>query len=889
MSGRFRESAATEGAEPTQAAEPARAAGATQAPRDAPLGLTADEVRQRISDGRTNDVPEAPVRTVGQIMRANVLTPVNAIIATMFALIIAAGFPADALFAGVVVSNSIIGIAQELKARRTLHELAVLSAPRARVVRDGRTSEVRTSAVVADDVLELRPGDQVVADGEVVTALGLQINESLLTGESEPVDKAPGHDVMSGSFVSAGTGWYRATAIGADSYAARLSEEARRFKLAGSELKSGVNTVLRWLTVIIPPAALLLLTRLLATEDLWQEALRGTVAAAVAMVPDGLVLLTSLSFITGVIVLARHHALAKELASVELLARVDTLCLDKTGTITTGAISLERVEPLGAVAEAEAAAVLEALVASDPAPNATLAAIGEGVARLARSERGSAAGGPDGSRASGPGEWVLRGSVPFSSARKWAAAGFEGRGVYCLGAPDVLLADGGGGASGFDGSGFDGSDFGGPDSGDAPDAVRNARVRAADAAASGARVLVVTRSEPDERNDSDRPSHAERRNGSEGLGDSEREELSDVLPARRVPVCLVHLSDTVREDAAEIFAFFRDQSVSLKVISGDHPATVAAVARRAGITRPGEDGVDARILSDDPEQLADALESETVFGRVTPHHKRAMVQALQSRGRTVAMTGDGVNDVLALKDADMGIAMGTGSSSTRAVAQLVLLDDRFATLPRVLAEGRRVINNIERVANLFITKAAYAVLLTVLIGAFGSPFPFLPRHLTLIGTFSTGVPGFFLALSANDRLVKRGFLPRVLRFSLPAGAAAATATFALYETVRRLDGVRLDEARTCATVTLLGIGLVILVLISRPMRPWKVGLAASMAASYAVTMAWSVPRGFFRLDPPPAEAWLWVAAAVVVGGLAAWLSVELAARFKAVRPRGGSR
>ena len=795
----------------------------------APRGLTTEEVEQRRREGRTNDVPDAPVRTVGQIVRNNVLTPVNAIIGSMFVLIMVAGFPADALFAGVVVSNSAIGIAQELKARRELHRLAVMSAPRARVVRDGRTLEVGTSEVVADEILELQPGDQVVVDGEVVAARGLEIDESLLTGESDPVDKAPGDGVMSGSFVNAGAGWYRATAIGADSYAARLAEEARRFKLAGSELKGGVNVILRRLTWIIPLATVLLLGRLLATEDRWQEALRGTVAAAVAMVPDGLVLLTSLSFFTGVVALARRRALAKELASVELLARVDTLCLDKTGTITTGDISFERVELLGAASEAEATGALAALASADPAPNATLAAIVDAV------------GDP-------PPGWRLTGSVPFSSARKWAAASFEGRGTFHLGAPDVLL--------------------------EAGDASDDARAKATAASADGERVLVMTRS-------------------------GAAEPSGEALPTDREPLCLVRLGDTLRSDAAEIFAYFRDQGVDLKVISGDHPATVAAVAHRAGITGAGDRGdpasdvavpgrlhppaVDARRLPSQPGELADTLESTTVFGRVDPHQKRAMVHALQSRGRTVAMTGDGVNDVLALKDADMGIAMGTGSSAARAVAQLVLLDNRFATLPRVLAEGRRVINNIERVANLFITKAAYAVLLTLLIGLSGSPFPFLPRHLTLIGTFSVGVPGFFLALAPNHRLVKPGFLRRVLRFSLPAGAVAGVVTFVLYEVVRRLDGVSLDEARTSATMTLLAIGLVILLLISRPLRPWKVGLAAAMAASYGAAMALPFLREFFELDVPPLGGWLCVVAAVIVGGVGAWGAVELRERIDAGR------
>ncbi|MCH1435105.1 MAG: HAD-IC family P-type ATPase, partial [Acidimicrobiales bacterium] len=594
---------------------------------DALTGLTSADVAERMADGRTNDVPDAPVRSNLQIIQANVLTPVNGIISTLFVLILVAGYPADALFAGVVVSNSVIGIAQEFQARRTLTELAVLSAPKARVRRDGETTEVGVSEVVADDVLELSPGDQVVVDGDVLAESGLELDESLLTGESDPVEKTVGDAVLSGSFVSAGSGFYRATHIGAESYAAKLSEEARRFELAGSELRRGVNVILRWLTFIIPPASILLLLRQLDTQSEWQDALQATVAAAVAMVPDGLVLLTSLSFIAGVIALARRQALAKELASVELLARVDTLCLDKTGTITTGEISLASIQPVGGTTDGEAAEILGALGASDPSPNATLQAIIEHYDA------------PDG--------WTVTNSLPFSSARKWAATEFGDRGTFYLGAPDIL---------------FD------------PDDVE--RVHAAEAAADGLRVLLVSRSDS-------------------GWHDQE-------LAETRTPVCLVLLEDTIRPDAQEIFSFFREQGVTLKVISGDNPATVAEVARRAGVDG-AEAWVDAREIPDDQEQLADHLESTTVFGRVTPHQKRAMVHALQSRGRTVAMTGDGVNDVLALKDADMGIAMGAGSSSTRAVAQLVLLDNKFATLPRVLAEGRRVINNIERVANLFIT------------------------------------------------------------------------------------------------------------------------------------------------------------------------------------------
>ena len=763
-------------------------------------GLTTAEVQERVAAGLVNNVPDAPVRSLAEIVKANVLTPVNGIITTLLLLILIAGYPADALFAGVVVSNSVIGIAQELQARRTLNALAVLSAPKARVRRNGETSEIGLSGVVADDVLELAPGDQVVVDGEVITGLGLEIDESLLTGEADAVEKTAGSEVLSGSFVSAGSGLYLATRVGADSYAAKLSEDARRFELAHSELRHGVNVILRWLSIIIPPTALLLLARQLGALDQWQDALQATVAAAVAMVPDGLVLLTSLSFVTGVIALARRRALAKELASVELLARVDTLCLDKTGTITTGDISLGMVEPLGSFSAEQAAGALGALAAADPAPNATLAAIAETHAE--------------------PQDWRRNESLPFSSARKWAAAAFDDRGVYYLGAPDIL---------------FDNSDTAG-------------RNRAAEIAAAGTRVLLVARS--------DEPWSGED------------------LPRALQSVALVHLEDTVRSDAPEILAFFREQGVTLKVISGDNPATVAAVARRAGI-HGADSFVDARTLPEEPESFADALEAGTVFGRVTPHQKRAMVHALQARGRTVAMTGDGVNDVLALKDADMGIAMGSGSSSARAVAQLVLLDNKFATLPRVLAEGRRVINNIERVANLFITKAAYAVLLTALVSIVGAPFPFLPRQLTLIGTFSIGVPGFFLALAPNDALVRPGFLRRVLRFSLPAGFIAGAVTYVLYEVVRRMDEVSLAEARTASTATLLAIVLVILVLVSLPLKPAKIALPILMTGVYVLTLFWSASREYFQLDLPPNPAWLAVAIASLIGALAVTITTHL--------------
>jgi cation-transporting ATPase E len=765
------------------------------------VGLTSDEVAERRREGRVNDVPDAPSRTFGQIVRANVVTPVNGIIGVMFVLIMIAAPGPDALFAGVVVSNSVIGIVQELRAKRELDALAVLSAPRARALRDGEVHELTVGEVVADEVLEIGPGDQVVVDGEVVWSDGLELNESLLTGESDPVRKDPGDEVMSGSFVSAGSGWYRATRIGADAYAASLAEEARRFQLAHSELRRGINLILRWLTYIIPPVAAVLLVSLLDAEPEWREALRGTVAASVAMVPDGLVLLTSIAFIVGVLALARRQALAKELASVELLARVDVLCLDKTGTITTGEIAFADVVPLDGADPDTTRAALGALAAADPNPNATLAAIG-------RSHPA-----PDG--------WDPTGVIPFSSARKWGARSFAGRGTWVLGAPEIV------------GGAVDGE----------------VRRRVAEQAEAGRRIVLLARSPVE-------------------LGADADDAAEPALPAELVPAALVLLEDRLRPDAPEILRYFADQGITLKVISGDHPATVAAVAARAGI-EGATPGVDARDLPDDDvDAMGRALDGGTVFGRVTPHQKRAMVAALQGRGHVVAMTGDGVNDVLALKDADMGIAMGAGSAATRAVAQLVLLDNAFATLPVVLAEGRRTINNIERVANLFVAKASYAVLIAALTGILNVSFPFLPRHLTLVGSLSIGIPGFFLALEPNVRRATPGFVSRVVRFAVPAGAVAGAATFGAYLWATDVARVPLDEARTLAVCVLLAIGLDILRRLCLPLDRYRVTLLVAMAVGLLVTLTWGPLQTWFALDLPPAGDWegavVAVAAAVVL-------------------------
>jgi cation-transporting P-type ATPase E len=754
----------------------------------APTGLTSEEVRERVARGAVNETGERTSRTLGEIVRANVFTRFNAILGAMLAVILVVGPIQDATFGIVLVANAAIGIVQELRAKRTLDQLAVLNAPRARIVRDGEARELAVEEVVLDDLLELRAGDQIPCDGIVTAASGLEVDESLLTGESDPVDKRPDDAVLSGSFVVAGSGRFQSTRVGADTYARKLATEARRFKLTRSELMEGINLILRIVTWALIPTSALLLWSQLSDSDV-EEALRGTVAGVVGMVPEGLVLLTSVAFGVAAVTLARRKVLVQELPAVEGLARVDVFCADKTGTITEGRIVFDELEVL---ADADTDLVGEALGAlgADENRNATLDAV--------------AAAFPPSSA------WKRTAAVPFSSARKWSAASFDGQGSWVMGAPEMVLTD----------------------------ASLPARKRADELAAGGRRVLVLAW-------------------GRAPLAD-------ETLPSDLAPKAIVMFAEKVRPDAAETLEYFREQGVIVKVISGDNPRTVAAIAQRVGL--PGaEKAVDARELPEDPAELAEIVEANAIFGRVTPQQKRAMVGALQSKGHVVAMTGDGVNDALALKDADIGVAIGSGAAATRAVAQLVLLDGRFATMPGVVAEGRRVMANIERSANLFVNKTVYATLLAIAVVILGWKYPFLPRHLTIVSVFTIGIPGFFLAIAPNSRRYIPGFVQRVLRFTVPAGVVAFAATIVSYGIARFGHDLVLREARTTATLVLIAVGLWVLVIQARPFNWWKTVLVGSMVGCVALILAIPPLRDFYALQLPPSDV---VAEAAIVAAVA---------------------
>ncbi|HMG32198.1 MAG TPA: HAD-IC family P-type ATPase [Jiangellaceae bacterium] len=758
-------------------------------------GLVDAEVAERVAAGQVNDVPARSSRTVGEIVRANLFTRINAIIGVLFVMVLSVGPIQDALFGGVIIANTLIGMIQELRAKQTLDRLAIIGEARPRVRRGGVATEMAPSGIVLDDVIELGQGDKVVVDGVVVESDGLEIDESLLTGEADPVLKAPGDGVMSGSFAVAGGGAFQATKVGREAYAAQLAEEASRFTLVNSELRNGINKILMFVTyAIIPTGIALVISQLVVNEDDLSEAIRRMVAGLVPMVPEGLVLLTSMAFAVGVVRLGRRQCLVQELPAIEGLARVSVVCLDKTGTLTEGTMDVAEVREL---AEGHPVAdVLGALAAVDSRPNASMRAVGEAYPR--------------------PAGWTETADAPFSSARKWSGATFVdpagSTSTWLIGAPDVLLPP-----------------------------ANPALASADELGARGLRVLLLGRSSVSVDEALAAPEH---------IGD------------HLTPAALVVIEQRLRPEAPDTLRYFADQGVQTKVISGDNAVSVGAVASALGIEGASHP-VDARSLPTAQEPLADELEANAIFGRVSPQQKRDMVHALQSRRHNVAMTGDGVNDVLALKDADIGVSMGSGSEAARAVAQIVLLDNSFSSLPSVVAEGRRVIGNIERVANLFLTKTAYAVILAVVVVLTQVPYPFLPRHLTLLSSLTIGIPAFFLALAPNTERARPGFTRRVLRFAIPAGTIAAAATIASYMYARTVYGGNLEAETSAATLTLFLVALWVLAIIARPYTWLRILLVLAMGAGFAIVLTVPALQDFFQLD--------------LVGTRAPWVAVAIAA------------
>jgi len=788
---------------------------AVEMPEIGATGLTPKEVVQRIESGQSNAVKTSSSRSVQDIVRANVFTLFNGIIFAAMVLVLITGSWRDAVFGFVIIINTGIGIVTELRAKRTLDRLSILVASDFLVHRDGRDVEVPHNEIVLDDLLWIRAGEQVPADGQIIQTWGLELDESMLTGESRTVRHKVGEQVYSGATAVSGMALVKVNAVGSHSYAATLTAQAKVYKKTVSDLNKGINTILKFMTFLVVPLCILLILSQIHTvggwgtalsTGEWRQAVVSAVAGVVGMIPEGLVLLTSLNFAVAAMRLARHNTLVQELESVETLARVDALNLDKTGTITDGGIAFNRLVMLDSANAAAEQAATQALYdcCNEEQPNGT------GQAVLA------------GLKAQGYGAGAVESRVPFSSARKWSAVRKSGETWY-MGAPEVIIS---------------------ALEGDYSSVLQQVNEYAND----GNRVLLVARST------APLSPRSGLRDAVEGANVSDDPQLD----VQAEPVALVLCSEKIREDAERTLAWFREQGVRCRVISGDNPVTVGAIARRVKLTGDHEPvAMDARELPEDVNELARVLENVDVLGRVLPDQKKAIVQALHTQNHVVAMTGDGVNDALAIKEADLGIAMGNAAPATKAVAQVVLVDSKFSHLPDVVARGRQVMANMERVASLFLVKTVYSALISLGVVMTQIPYPYLPRHITYIGALTIGMPAFILALAPNTRRYMPGFLKRVVAFALPGGIATALSVLLAAWVLPPVmgwnvtgDAADLSALRATSAIILFAMGVFVLARVARPLNGWRGVLVAVFAAAGVIGAFVPFVANFFALILP---------------------------------------
>lgn len=851
-------------------------------------GLTQSEVFDAVNRGFVNVTNNRTSRSVLSIVRANVFTLFNAIIFAAMVVVLVTGSWKDAVFGFVILINTGIGVVTELRAKRTLDRLSILVASKSIVRREGKNVYVDHSGIVLGDLLWVRSGDQVPADANVVKSWGLEMDESMLTGESVTVRKAADDFVYSGSTAVSGVALMRVTAVGDNSYASKLAAQAKVYTKTISDLSRGINTILKWMTIVVVPLCVLLVWSQInkvggfavaLQTGQWKSAVVSAVAGVVGMIPEGLVLLTSLNFAVAAMRLARKKTLVQELESVETLARVDCLNLDKTGTITDGGIAFVGVDLIG---DDSNRLVNQALfdLSNEENPNATGSAIMEGLKNQGVSSSSS-----------------VSARLPFSSARKWSAIRYalkDGRfETWYMGAPEVLataicsressavfsdlrgsiapaVAEGGISDSAVSGD----SPFGNCHLTDSFKQILN---RVNEYAQQGNRVLLLAVAYSDS-------------------GDSNNATFSSspVVSTSARPVALVRCSEKIRADARQTLAWFRQQGVRCRVISGDNPTTVASVAEKVGLTGDSKPvSMDARQLPTDINQLAEVLENVDVLGRVLPDQKKAIVQALHSKGHVVAMTGDGVNDTLALKEADLGVAMGNAAPAAKAVAQVVLVDSRFSHLPDVVARGRQVMANMERVAGLFLVKTVYSALISAGVVLLGLNFPYLPRHITYIGSLTIGIPAFLLALAPNTRRYVPGFLHRVVRFALPNGIAVAVSVlvvsiFAPLMLARGLDSSNANASRlivesvhavgvtrTICAVTVFVLGVAVLATVSKPLISWRGIMVLCFAAAGVIGAFIPFVAHFFDLHVPVSGNAMFVMICAVIFAFVIWLVLHL--------------
>lgn len=851
-------------------------------------GLTQSEVFDAVNRGFVNVTNNRTSRSVLSIVRANVFTLFNAIIFAAMVVVLATGSWKDAVFGFVILINTGIGVVTELRAKRTLDRLSILVASKSIVRREGKNVYVDHSGIVLGDLLWVRSGDQVPADANVVKSWGLEMDESMLTGESVTVRKAADDFVYSGSTAVSGVALMRVTAVGDNSYASKLAAQAKVYTKTISDLSRGINTILKWMTIVVVPLCVLLVWSQInkvggfavaLQTGQWKSAVVSAVAGVVGMIPEGLVLLTSLNFAVAAMRLARKKTLVQELESVETLARVDCLNLDKTGTITDGGIAFVGVDLIG---DDSNRLVNQALfdLSNEENPNATGSAIMEGLKNQGVSSASS-----------------VSARLPFSSARKWSAIRYalkDGRfETWYMGAPEVLataicarkssvvssdlhgsiapaVAEGGISDSAVAGDSHS-------DNYHLTDSFKQILNRVNEYAQQGNRVLLLAVAYSDS-------------------GDSNNATFSSspVVSTSARPVALVRCSEKIRADARQTLAWFRQQGVRCRVISGDNPTTVASVAEKVGLTGNSKPvSMDARQLPKDINQLAEVLENVDVLGRVLPDQKKAIVQALHSKGHVVAMTGDGVNDTLALKEADLGVAMGNAAPAAKAVAQVVLVDSRFSHLPDVVARGRQVMANMERVAGLFLVKTVYSALISAGVVLLGLNFPYLPRHITYIGSLTIGIPAFLLALAPNTRRYVPGFLHRVVRFALPNGIAVAVSVLVVsilspLMLARGLDSSNANASRlivesvhavgvtrTICAVTVFVLGVAVLATVSKPLISWRGIMVLCFAAAGVIGAFIPFVAHFFDLHVPVSGNAMFVMICAVIFAFVIWLVLHL--------------
>ena len=755
---------------------------------DADVGLTDPQVRQRLSCGWGNAAPEGASKTEREIIAENCLTFFNFVfIALAVVLALSGSSVKNMTFLGVVVCNTVIGCYQEIRAKWAVDKLSLMAARPVRTVRDGQLVDVPSQELVRDDIVEYGPGDQICADGVVVQG-SFQVNESLITGEADPVRKNPGDELMSGSFLVAGRGRARLTKVGPDSYAARLAAEAKANpQAAKSEMMRSLDKLIQVVGIALVPVGIILFWQEYHSLGLsLRDSAEGTVAALVGMIPEGLYLLTSIAMAASALKLSKKRVLVQDMNCIETLARVDVLCVDKTGTITEPTMEVDNVIPLNDREPEELEAILAAYYYGDEPDNDTSRAMAEMFAE--------------------ENDWVCDGRVPFTSANKWGAASFGDNGTYLIGAPEIILGE----------------------------YYESVRPVASAWQAVGQRVLLVARYPRLPENDTLDHSQAE-------------------------PLALVALTNRIRETAPQTFAYFAQQGVSVRVISGDNPVTVSEVARRAGIEY-AQNYVDATQLETD-EDYARAARECTVFGRVTPEQKKRLIRELKKAGHTVAMTGDGVNDVLAMKEADCGIAMASGAQAASQVAQLVLLDSDFAAMPGIVDEGRRVINNIQRAATLFLVKNIFSLALSIITLFTNWPYPMQPLHMSIISALTIGVPSFFLALEPNYERVSGRFLAGVLRRAFPGGLTNIFVVLAaqIYMDVFALS---LDSTSSICAAILAMVGLLVLFQVCKPFDTLRKVIWAAMAL--ALVGCFTLLSGFLELSIGSREALLIMLTLVVM-------------------------